>query len=142
LIPGLMKELGDGSGGWPVDGQSLTNIMHRNGVNVRFLGKVVELCGEDPKLQAVNVPSSKSLSNVRLLHSTRWCRGLLNMPLRNTSADYRYWMSRASCHISSIVSSDSSSTPFHNHIFRITMNSLPFQRLNGPPSMHGVYKPK
>jgi protein TIF31 len=59
LIPGLMEELGDGSGGWPVDGKSLTNIMHRNGVNVRFLGKVVELCGEDPKLHAVKVLSPK-----------------------------------------------------------------------------------
>lgn len=45
LIPDLMKELSDGSGGWPVDGKSLTGIMHRNGVNVRYLGKVVELCG-------------------------------------------------------------------------------------------------
>jgi protein TIF31 len=59
LIPGLIKELGDGSGGWPVDGKSLTSIMHRNGVNVRFLGKVVELCGEDAKLQAVKVLSPK-----------------------------------------------------------------------------------
>ena len=55
LIPGLMKELSDGSGGWPVDGKSLTSIMHRNGVNVRFLGTVVNLCGDNPKLQAVKV---------------------------------------------------------------------------------------
>jgi protein TIF31 len=55
LIPDLMKELSDGNGGWPVDGKSLTNIMHRNGVNVRFLGKVVELCGETIKLKAVKV---------------------------------------------------------------------------------------
>ena len=56
LIPDLMKELTDGSSGWPVDGKSLTSIMHRNGVNVRYLGKVVELCGDITKLRAVKVP--------------------------------------------------------------------------------------
>lgn len=62
LIPDLMKELTDGSGGWPVDGKSLTSIMHRNGVNIRYLGKVIELCGEQVKLKAVkvHVPESKS----------------------------------------------------------------------------------
>jgi len=57
LIPDLMKELSDGSGGWPVDGKSLTSTMHRNGVNVRYLGKVIDLCGESPKLVAVKVYS-------------------------------------------------------------------------------------
>ena len=55
LIPDLMKELSDGRGGWPVDGKSLTSIMHRNGVNVRYLGKIVELCGEMAKLMALRV---------------------------------------------------------------------------------------
>jgi protein TIF31 len=57
LIPDLMKELSDGSGGWPVDGRSLTSTMHRNGVNVRYLGKVIELCEESAKLVAVKVYS-------------------------------------------------------------------------------------
>jgi len=60
LIPDLMKELSDGSGGWPVDGKSLTSTMHRNGVNVRYLAKVVELSGESPKLEAVKVQLSLS----------------------------------------------------------------------------------
>jgi protein TIF31 len=55
LIPDLMKELSDGSGGWPVDGKSLTSIMHRNGVNVRYLGKIVESCGQTAKMTAVRV---------------------------------------------------------------------------------------
>jgi protein TIF31 len=55
LIPNLMKELGDGSGGWPVDSKGLTATMHRNGVNMRYLGKVVDLCGETPKLKAAKV---------------------------------------------------------------------------------------
>jgi protein TIF31 len=58
LIPELMKELSDGSGGWPVDGKSLTGIMHRNGVNVRYIGKIIELFGDAPKLKAVKVYSS------------------------------------------------------------------------------------
>jgi protein TIF31 len=55
LIPDLMSELSDGSGGWPVDGKTLTGIIHRNGVNVRFLGKIIELCEGVPKLTAVKV---------------------------------------------------------------------------------------
>jgi protein TIF31 len=57
LIPDLMKELSDGAAGWPADGKSLTNALHRNGVNVRYLGKVIELCGEVAKLRAVKVNS-------------------------------------------------------------------------------------
>lgn len=55
LIPDLIKELNDGSGGWPVDGKNLTTTMHRSGVNVRYIGRVIELCGDAPKLQAVKV---------------------------------------------------------------------------------------
>ena len=55
LIPDLIVELSDGSGGYPVDGKGLTSVMHRNGINVRLLGKVVELCGDAEKLKAVKV---------------------------------------------------------------------------------------
>jgi hypothetical protein len=51
-------------------------------------------------------------------------------------------MSPVSSPISSIVSSDSNSIPFHNHICRITMNTLRLQLANGPALMHGFYKPK
>jgi len=89
LIPGLMKELGDGSGGWPVDGKSLTSVMHRNGVNVRLLGTVVDLCGDDPKLQAVKAIPLWNLSNNRILHFTRWCRGALSTLFHHIFAGYR-----------------------------------------------------
>ena len=142
LIPGLMKELGDGSGGWPVDGKSLTHIMHRNGVNVRFLGKIVELCGEDPKLQVVKVLSPRNLSNVRLLRCMKWFRGPLNMLSRNTFADCRYWIFPVSCHTSLIVSLDSNSILSLSHISLNTMNSPPRLQPNGPVLTHNFSRPK
>jgi protein TIF31 len=55
LIPKLLNELGDGSGGWPIDSKGLTGTMHRHGVNMRYLGRVVELCGDIPKLKIAKV---------------------------------------------------------------------------------------
>jgi protein TIF31 len=92
LIPDLIKELSDGSGGWPVDGKSLTSTMHRNGVNVRYLGKVVDLCGESPKLEAVKVPLSLVSSNGRMSRYMRLSHGQQNMSFRDTFANCLCWM--------------------------------------------------
>jgi protein TIF31 len=90
LIPNLMRELADGAGGWPVDGKSLTNTMHRNGVNVRYIGKVIELCADSPKLQAVKVCQSEYLSDYSLSRLMKWRPELRNMSFLDICEDYLY----------------------------------------------------
>lgn len=54
VIPRLIQELKDGEVGFPMDGQSLSALLHKRGVNVRYLGKITELADKpDPRLQAL-----------------------------------------------------------------------------------------
>lgn len=54
VIPRLIQELKDGDVGFPMDGQSLSTLLHKRGVNMRYLGKIAELADkEDPRLQAL-----------------------------------------------------------------------------------------
>ncbi|KAF2198179.1 hypothetical protein GQ43DRAFT_494191 [Delitschia confertaspora ATCC 74209] len=54
VIPRLIQELRDGDVGFPMDGQSLSTLLHKRGINIRYLGKIAELADkEDPRLQAL-----------------------------------------------------------------------------------------
>lgn len=54
VIPRLITDLKDGEVGFPMDGQSLSSLLHKRGVNIRYLGKIAELTDkEDPRLQAL-----------------------------------------------------------------------------------------
>ncbi|KAF2746642.1 hypothetical protein M011DRAFT_459051 [Sporormia fimetaria CBS 119925] len=54
VIPKLIQELKEGDVGFPMDGQSLSTLLHKRGVNIRYLGKIAELADqEDPRLQAL-----------------------------------------------------------------------------------------
>lgn len=39
-IPGLITDLHDGDVGFPMDGQSLCQLMHKRGINIRYLGRL------------------------------------------------------------------------------------------------------
>ena len=45
-IPGLVTELHDGDVGFPMDGLSLCQLMHKRGINVRYLGRLAELASD------------------------------------------------------------------------------------------------
>ncbi|KAJ4395544.1 Intracellular distribution of mitochondria [Didymella pomorum] len=54
VLPRLIQELKDGEVGFPMDGQSLSALLHKRGVNIRYLGKIAELADKpDPRLQAL-----------------------------------------------------------------------------------------
>ncbi|KAJ6166822.1 hypothetical protein N7470_002269 [Penicillium chermesinum] len=46
VIPDLIQDLHDGDVGFPMDGQSLTQLLHKRGINVRYLGKLAQLSSE------------------------------------------------------------------------------------------------
>lgn len=54
VIPEMIQDLKDGEVGFPMDGQSLSRLMHRRGVNLRYLGKLATLTEkEDARLRAL-----------------------------------------------------------------------------------------
>ncbi|KAJ4304717.1 Intracellular distribution of mitochondria [Kalmusia sp. IMI 367209] len=82
VVPRLIQELKDGDVGFPMDGQSLSLLLHKRGINIRYLGKLAELSDkEDPRLQALK----------RLVIQEMIARGFkhfANSKLRNLSAPF------------------------------------------------------
>jgi protein TIF31 len=54
VLPGLVADLKEGEVGFPMDGQSLSGLLHRRGINIRYLGRLAEMAGNsEPRLQAL-----------------------------------------------------------------------------------------
>ncbi|KAJ6115536.1 hypothetical protein N7523_005953 [Penicillium sp. IBT 18751x] len=55
IIPELVQDLHDGDVGFPMDGQSLTQLLHKRGINIRYLGKLAQQSNEKgARLQALS----------------------------------------------------------------------------------------
>ncbi|KAI5460069.1 clustered mitochondria-domain-containing protein [Mariannaea sp. PMI_226] len=52
VIPGLLHDLSESDISFPMDGQSLSRLLHKRGINMRYLGKVAEL-STDNKLKCL-----------------------------------------------------------------------------------------
>ncbi|EAW09658.1 translation initiation factor 3 subunit CLU1 [Aspergillus clavatus NRRL 1] len=46
VMPELVQDLHDGDVGFPMDGQSLGQLLHKRGINIRYLGKLAQLSKE------------------------------------------------------------------------------------------------
>ncbi|KAL2796844.1 clustered mitochondria protein [Aspergillus keveii] len=46
VMPELVQDLHDGDVGFPMDGQSLSQLLHKRGINIRYLGKLAQLAKE------------------------------------------------------------------------------------------------
>jgi len=54
VIPQTIDQLREGDVGFPMDGQSLSTLLHKRGINIRYLGQVAKLADKpDPRLQAL-----------------------------------------------------------------------------------------
>ncbi|KAL8825808.1 MAG: hypothetical protein Q9191_004185 [Dirinaria sp. TL-2023a] len=56
VIPELIQDLIEGEVGFPMDGQSLSRLLHKRGINLRYFGKLMSLAKEqrDPRMQALS----------------------------------------------------------------------------------------
>jgi protein TIF31 len=52
VIPELVEDLREGHVGFPMDGQSLSRLLHRRGINIRYLGKLSTLA-QGKRLEAL-----------------------------------------------------------------------------------------
>ncbi|KAF2424430.1 hypothetical protein EJ08DRAFT_700786 [Tothia fuscella] len=54
VLPHLISELNEGEVGFPMDGESLSTLLHKRGINIRYLGMLASLSGTDqPRLEAL-----------------------------------------------------------------------------------------
>ncbi|KAJ4419318.1 Intracellular distribution of mitochondria [Gnomoniopsis sp. IMI 355080] len=52
-IPELLNELRESEASFPMDGASLRNLLHKRGINMRYLGKITTLCEESSRLYSM-----------------------------------------------------------------------------------------
>ncbi|KAI5792436.1 clustered mitochondria-domain-containing protein [Peziza echinospora] len=56
VIPGLIEDLKEGDVGSPMDGHSLSRLMHKRGINIRYLGTIAKLAIEHgSKLESIKI---------------------------------------------------------------------------------------
>lgn len=82
VIPELIQDLHDGDVGFPMDGQSLSQLLHKRGINIRYLGKVAQLSKEK---------GSRLNALTTLVHQemiTRAFKHIANRYLRNVPAPF------------------------------------------------------
>jgi protein TIF31 len=67
VIPELVRDLKEGDVGFPMDGQSLSRLLHRRGINIRYLGKLATLA-EGKRLEALRVLSIQEMVSRSFKH--------------------------------------------------------------------------
>ncbi|QIW95940.1 hypothetical protein AMS68_001458 [Peltaster fructicola] len=55
VLPRMLRDLQEGDAGFPMDGVSLSTLLHKRGVNIRYLGEITDMCAakDDKRLQAL-----------------------------------------------------------------------------------------
>ena len=80
VIPEMIKDLKEGEVGFPMDGQSLSRLMHRRGVNLRYLGKLATLTeSKDARLRALKALTIQEMISRAFKHVAH--RYLKHLPL-------------------------------------------------------------
>ena len=80
IIPEMIHDLKEGEVGFPMDGQSLSRLMHKRGINMRYLGKVAILAEEqDARLRALEALAIQEMITRAFKHVVN--RYLKNVPM-------------------------------------------------------------
>lgn len=62
IIPEMLHDLMEGEVGFPMDGQSLSQLMHKRGINMRYLGRLVSTMDQsNSRMQALNALATQEM---------------------------------------------------------------------------------
>ncbi|PMD34022.1 eukaryotic translation initiation factor-like protein 3 subunit CLU1/TIF31 [Hyaloscypha variabilis F] len=67
LLPELVSDLKEGDVGFPMDGQSLSRLLHKRGINIRYLGKIATLA-EGKRLESLRTLSIQEMVSRAFKH--------------------------------------------------------------------------
>lgn len=67
VLPELVRDLKEGDVGFPMDGQSLSRLLHKRGINMRYLGRVASLA-EGKRLEALKLLSVQEMVSRSFKH--------------------------------------------------------------------------
>jgi protein TIF31 len=87
VLPELVNHLKEGDVGFPMDGQSLSRLLHKRGINIRYLGKIAELA-EEKELDALQILTQQEMVSRGFKHvAARYLR-YLPIPLTTACASH------------------------------------------------------
>ncbi|KAH0541325.1 Intracellular distribution of mitochondria [Glutinoglossum americanum] len=78
VIPEIIHDLNEGDVGFPMDGQSLSRLMHKRGVNIRYLGKIANLAeARGRRVESVKIIATQEMISRGFKHvANRYLRYL------------------------------------------------------------------
>ncbi|KAI9836726.1 MAG: Intracellular distribution of mitochondria [Sclerophora amabilis] len=77
----LVQDLKDGDVGHPMDGQSLSRLLHQRGINIRYLGKVADMAKEyEPRLESLRALAKQEMLSRAFKHVANRYLRYLPMP--------------------------------------------------------------
>ena len=80
ILPDMLHDLKEGEVGFPMDGHSLSGLLHKRGVNVRYLGKLATLAEENnPRMHALRALAIQEMIARAFKHIVN--RYLKNLPI-------------------------------------------------------------
>jgi protein TIF31 len=80
VLPELIHDLKEGDVGFPMDGKSLSQLLHKRGINVRYLGKLAELA-EGKRLESLRLLAVQEMVSRAFKHSASKYLRYLPIPL-------------------------------------------------------------
>lgn len=80
VIPELVNDLKEGDVGVPMDGQSLSRLLHKRGINIRYIGKLASL-SEGKKLESLKILSIQEMISRAFKHVSSKYIKHLQLPL-------------------------------------------------------------
>ena len=84
VLPELIHDLREGDIGFPMDGRSLSVLLHKRGINVRYLGKVAELA-DGKRLESLRLLAIQDMVARTFKHIAGKYLRYLPIPLTSTS---------------------------------------------------------
>lgn len=82
-LPELVSDLKEGEVGFPMDGQSLSRLLHKRGINLRYLGRLCTLA-EGKRLEALRILAIQEMISRAFKHIVGAFLRYLPLPLTST----------------------------------------------------------
>jgi len=88
VIPALLRDLSESDISFPMDGRSLTSLLHRRGINVRYLGKLASQCNGNARLDCFREVCVREMIARSFKHIA--CKYLKTLPFPLTSSCFSH----------------------------------------------------
>ena len=70
VLPELLTDLREGEVGFPMDGISLSRLLHKRGINIRYLGKLAIIAEDNPRGHALKALAEQEMISRAFKHET------------------------------------------------------------------------